>query len=762
MLRFINIIICFFFLNCLLFGQKKGKIFQSYKIEDWGPVNYYELLLIEGGSWLVTTSYNFCIVRGDEFNFFILEKDKKYGTKNEKNIFPENPDDTIKTFAYSKDGYLFFVTHDNQIVFDEVKTGRCDLPPFYFPPKGEVPKDISKIWIDEEENLYVGTTEGACYFVREAASKETLGINNYKLDRGKDSNIVVIKGEKPVRKITLSPQARVYSFAQDRMDKNIIWIGTNKGLFSYHKITGKTSNILPAGLPGNDPITITHMETRDNGDIWFSTLERGMGLYYYKDKNFKFYPYPRKQKDGSNLYPINTFCIKSSIEFFVAVMDSLPAIFNTQSRIYRYIDDSSFNETKNSTTDIKIDQAGNLFLIKGGILYSCNAFDDIELAATNSDSTSFVPIITRITSLNGEEIASPDHNPEHLEKLNLKYNQGSFIVYYYANYFSRNKKVQFKWKADGYINNWLVMPVVVDTDSSFALLRNLQPGKYFFQVKVRIGDGEWSNQDARLEIVITPPFWQTWWFWTTVIIIVGAIISILLRWRIKVVKKREREKFAHQKEILELEAKALRAQMNPHFIFNCMNSIKSLIQQHEEDKAVTYLTTFSKLIRTLFNNADKKEISLYDEVETCKLYLQLEAMRFDTGFTYNVQVNESLDLKSVSVPALVVQPFIENAIWHGIVPRGLGGHINLVVQQANGNVEIIIDDNGIGRESSRQNKSASSLVHQSKGVNLTQSRLELDNLLKQRRATLETVDKKNEDGTSKGTKVILHFNEQLL
>ena len=121
--------------------------------------------------------------------------------------------------------------------------------------------------------------------------------------------------------------------------------------------------------------------------------------------------------------------------------------------------------------------------------------------------------------------------------------------------------------------------------------------------------------------------------------------------------------------MLELEAKALRAQMNPHFIFNCLNSIKSLIQQHEEEKSVTYLTTFSKLIRTLFNNADKKEISLYDEIETCKLYLQLEAMRFDTKFSYSVNVDENIDLKSIQVPALIIQPFIENAIWHGIVPR---------------------------------------------------------------------------------------------
>jgi sensor histidine kinase YesM len=222
----------------------------------------------------------------------------------------------------------------------------------------------------------------------------------------------------------------------------------------------------------------------------------------------------------------------------------------------------------------------------------------------------------------------------------------------------------------------------------------------------------------------------------------------------------EKQRSAHEKELLELEAKALRAQMNPHFIFNCLNSIKSLIQQDENEKSINYLTTFSKLIRTLLNNADKKEISLYDEIETCKLYLKLEAMRFDAKFSYSVNGDATVDLKSVLVPALIIQPFIENAIWHGIVPRDSGGNVSLNVLHKDGVIEIVIDDDGVGRESSRQNKSTSGLAHQSKGVNLTQSRLELDNLLRQRQAQLETIDKKDKRGFATGTKVIIKIKEE--
>ena len=185
------------------------------------------------------------------------------------------------------------------------------------------------------------------------------------------------------------------------------------------------------------------------------------------------------------------------------------------------------------------------------------------------------------------------------------------------------------------------------------------------------------------------------------------------------------------------------------------------MQQREIEKGVIYLTTFSKLIRTLFNNADKIEISLYDEIETCKLYLQLEAMRFDTKFSYSVNIDGNIDLKSIQVPALIIQPFIENAIWHGIVPRSTGGNVSLNVMRKGGAIEVVIDDDGIGREASQQNKSASGLVHKSKGVNLTQSRLELDNLLQQRQAKLENIDKKDEKGIASGTKVIISIKEEI-
>jgi len=237
-------------------------------------------------------------------------------------------------------------------------------------------------------------------------------------------------------------------------------------------------------------------------------------------------------------------------------------------------------------------------------------------------------------------------------------------------------------------------------------------------------------------------------------------IYSFVRWRIRSIRKQEQLKGKYEKELLELEAKALRAQMNPHFIFNCMNSIKALIQKGEQEKSILYLTTFSKLIRTIFQNSDKREITLYDEIETCRLYTQLENMRFGNKFNYEFYIAQALDLKSIMIPALIIQPFIENAIWHGIMPKEDGGVVTVNIDKSDHNIRCTIDDNGIGRETSIQNKFLSAdSSHQSKGEHLTQARLNLDNLLNERNAEIKITDKYDINNRSCGTTIIISFNE---
>ena len=256
-------------------------------------------------------------------------------------------------------------------------------------------------------------------------------------------------------------------------------------------------------------------------------------------------------------------------------------------------------------------------------------------------------------------------------------------------------------------------------------------------------------------------------FFGTVFLFFYTALTVTTTWTaiyfavhyIRDLKKTEYEKAALRVSLAEMETQSLRAQMNPQFIFDGMNSIRSLITKNENDKASNYLTTFSKLIRTLFQNSDKKEISLFEEIETCKLYTQLEQMRSDNKIDFVFNIGETIDLKDIKVPALLLQPFIENAIWHGLVPKESGGKVTVSINEKDDGAECVIDDNGIGRELSKQNKAQYEAIYQTKGISLTQTSLELDKLLKEQKASVTIIDKRNESGEPGGTKVIISFKE---
>jgi hypothetical protein len=737
-------------------AQQKKSLFKVYKMSDIPGSYFGEILIMKEGPILVSASeFSFSIITGGNVGVFTMGlENQDYGIKNIKSVFTGTP---LKNPVESADENIFFTTEKDQVTYFKFSdSGICDLPPFYFPPKKDSEKNITGLWFDKENNLYIGTTDSVFYIVSKAGSNETLNPAKYKIAAGNDSSMLILNGEVPVKKINIGAGIGIYSFAEDRTNRNIIWLGTGKGLDIFDKNTGTTSDMFSY----DSSLTITHIEPFSNGDVWFSTLEKGMGIYHQLNKSYEFFPYPKKTAMAKSLYPIQNFCIKSSADFFVAVKDSTPAIFNIAKRSYRFLNDSSFAISPNTTTDIKQDSAGNFYFIKGGMLFSANVYDKSEWLGAEKSELNYTPLIFGVTDFNDKEITSYLTKPELLKKLTLGFNENSIKIYITSNSFSGNKKMRYAWKLKGDVNNWVEMPAFNNDTSNIVELPDIKPGNYVFSVRMKPENGDWSKNEAQMEIIIMPPYWATAWFWAIVVSSFLLIFFIITKLRINAIKKRERLKTRYEKELLELEAKALRAQMNPHFIFNCMNSIKALMQQNDMDRGIGYLTTFSKLLRTIFQNSDKREVTLYDEIETCKLYTQLESMRFGKKFNYHFNIDETIDLKSIMVPALIIQPFIENAIWHGIMPKEDDGSLTVSISRNEDKIACIIDDNGIGREMSKQYKfKGEQSTHQSKGVHLTQSRLDLDNSLNQRNAALEIIDKKDDEGKSLGTKIILTFLE---
>jgi LytS/YehU family sensor histidine kinase len=251
-------------------------------------------------------------------------------------------------------------------------------------------------------------------------------------------------------------------------------------------------------------------------------------------------------------------------------------------------------------------------------------------------------------------------------------------------------------------------------------------------------------------------------------ILVGGIFSILLLGVIlfrNIMLKSKNEKLRNDKtqsdlqhKAAELEMQALRAQMNPHFIFNCLSSINRFVLKNETEAASDYLTKFSRLIRMVLNNSNKTFITLEDELNTLKLYMDMERLRFNHSFDYNISFNNSIDADNIFIPPLLLQPFVENAIWHGLMPMEDQGNLEIELSIDDRILTCIITDNGIGREKAALLKSKSAEKQKSLGLHITNERLALLNINMDEQTSFKFEDVTDDRGNNAGTRVVLKIN----
>jgi len=220
----------------------------------------------------------------------------------------------------------------------------------------------------------------------------------------------------------------------------------------------------------------------------------------------------------------------------------------------------------------------------------------------------------------------------------------------------------------------------------------------------------------------------------------------------------EKTKAEMQRQATELEMQALRSQMNPHFIFNCLSSINRFILKNEMETASDYLTKFSRLIRMVLNNSKQIFIPLEDELEMLRLYLDLERLRFKNSFDYSITFTNSIDIGNVFIPPLLLQPFAENAIWHGLMHKEGLGHLEISLSVEEKILCCIITDEGIGRIKAAMFKSKSAEKQKSMGLQITKERLALLNQDTGEQMFLHIEDITGDDGNDAGTRVILRMH----
>jgi LytS/YehU family sensor histidine kinase len=210
-----------------------------------------------------------------------------------------------------------------------------------------------------------------------------------------------------------------------------------------------------------------------------------------------------------------------------------------------------------------------------------------------------------------------------------------------------------------------------------------------------------------------------------------------------------------QQQATELEMQALRAQMNPHFIFNSLNSINRFILQNNKEMASAYLTKFSRLVRLILQNSQAALIPLESELESLELYLELEAVRFDHQFDYKINIEPDLDISVIKVPPLIIQPYAENAIWHGLMHKEEKGYLEIDLFLQGNTLCCKITDDGIGRQKAKELKSKSAETHKSMGMRITADRIAILQHGKQVGSHLIINDLVLPDGTAAATEVVL-------
>lgn len=276
--------------------------------------------------------------------------------------------------------------------------------------------------------------------------------------------------------------------------------------------------------------------------------------------------------------------------------------------------------------------------------------------------------------------------------LSLTYRENNIAIDYSVINYTHPSNTALRYRLNDKLD-WKNLPIAGQQLSLPALAQ----GSYTISLSASKANGFWS-EPVKTSFIIHPPYWKELWFLS----LIGVLITLLFYSLYQYKLRQERKMAEMQVKLAEIEGESLRAQMNPHFVFNALNSIKSYIIKNNKEEAADYLTTFSELIRAVLRNSKEKAISLDQEIEALKLYLQIENLRLSKQFTYTIKMDKSIDPKFVSIPPLIIQPFIENSIWHGFVHKKEEGHIDLIIEKKADKLEIKIIDNGVGRMKSKE------------------------------------------------------------
>jgi len=546
------------------------------------------------------------------------------------------------------------------------------------------------------------------------------------------------------------PDNRVTCLHQDQ--KGRVWAGTSKGLSLFENGNWRTFTTAD-GLAHN---SIRQLEEDAFGTLWIASRGNQLNrLSLYGDAtDFNFAAL--SHKDGltsTNVYGI--LAHKSTVWLgSEAGLDRLSLEANGQLKNVRHFGQAEgMKGIELANGAIALDRKERLWL---GTIESLELFDP----AQNTTNKQQPQLSLSNISLFYQPLATTDYGaalgPWHEveDPIRLEHTD-NHLTFDFAAVDQRNpEKVRYQWRLDPAEKEW--SPANVQHS---AIYSNIQPGNYTFMVRAYNEDAV-SSEVMQFPFQIKEPFWKSWWFIVLCIgvgvLFIGGLFYRRLR-QVKARAKQAQEKLQLEKDIVQLEQKALRLQMNPHFIFNALNSIQGLIVQKDAKTARYFLSKFSKLMRLILENSRSTRIPLHDEISTLDNYLALEQFSAGEHFEYTIAVAEDIDPEEVDIPPMLIQPFVENAVIHGLkgISEGKGRiEVRFVRDEYVLRCEIV--DNGIGRKAAALHKAQKVSQHKSAALAVTQERLAIINAqLHSTGPSLVIEDLLDSSGNALGTKVSL-------
>nr|MBP6625168.1 histidine kinase [Chitinophagaceae bacterium] len=535
------------------------------------------------------------------------------------------------------------------------------------------------------------------------------------------------------------------AFILREMNDSLLWAFDRvKGLVLLHTKSNKvyTDFYQKNAYPIKDPKQVV---VDKNGHFWFATFNEGL-FEMWLDANKKFNQKRYTSNEGLQDLFLNDINIDQAGYVWLTSNKGITQ-FDSEKKMFKNF--NSKNGLSGSAKWIPTIHAGS-----NGAMYfgAVNCFLSIADTCNYLSKKAYPVVLKSFNIFNKPWCDTLNINLQ--KRIELQWHQ-NFISFTFA---SLNlidaKNCQYAYKLEGVDRDWNYCD-----HRQFASYAALNPGEYTLFIKSTNEDGYWHDKSLQLQIYIHPPFWQTWWFYGLIVFCVVVGLGGLFKYRIYKVHKAAQVKNDYNKQIAEIEMKALRAQMNPHFIFNSLNSINKFILKNDSLAASSYLTKFAKLIRLILDNSSNELTTLQSEIQLIQLYVEIERLRFSDAFRMHWFIDETIDTAHVLIPPMIIQPYVENAIWHGLLPKKKHGNLFIRIHNQNqGCIKIEIEDDGIGRELARKQQGKSATQEKSYGMKISGDRIKLANMQKGHAMEVEIIDLYNQNQQATGTKIVINLS----